>query len=631
MPNAHSHAFQRGLRGRAERVARSGPRAGSAPSATDDFWSWREAMYAVAGELDPDSIEEAGRAAYDEMASAGYGAVGEFQYVHHRPDGRPYDDPNAMAKALARAARAAGLQIVLLPAAYARAGPGKPPEPRQRRFCDPTPDAFLARVDDLRTWAEAQPGVSVGIAAHSTRAVPIEWLEAIAEHSDEHGLVRHVHAAEQPRELEEIQAEHGCSPIELLERTGFLGPLASVVHAIHVNARDIELIWGSGATIVSCPTTEGNLGDGHPPLLEFRDAGIPIAIGSGSHVRIDPFEGARELETLARREGSAHRGPRRRRTFLAGHKRDRPAAGRPVAGTVEGHDLGEGLERAAALEASAGVPAQPDPHVGLAAQQRELTPAHVPQAQLAAASARTPQPHRRDPPAHRHNPRSEPRAAVDRAGVERGIRQPRREDRLAAAAVARRPGQPLPTEVEPARTHAAEAHQVLSRAVRPDGTQRPEEPLPAQMDDLAAVDADAGGTRGAQVRRHRRRDRIPQQPAGRARPTRTPAHTRHGPVSIQVERLHTGRRGRVRRGARHQVVHHEPCLRARPRDPVHEAAAQPQEGAPGRLGQRDGVPGGEVPNDEPRSVVAGIRVVHEPAPVERDRRRPCEERRRAVH
>lgn len=308
MANAHSHAFQRGLRGRAERVERSGDpsaagaSAGSAPP-TDDFWTWREAMYSLAGELDPASIEEASRAAYDEMAAAGYGAVGEFHYVQHRPDGTPYDDPNAMAKATARAAQAAGLTIVLLPAAYARAGPGRPPEPRQLRFCDPSPEAFLSRLDELRTWAETQPGVSVGVAAHSTRAVPVEWLEAIAAHSDEHGVVRHVHAAEQPRELEEIQAEHGCSPIELLERTGFLGPLASVVHAIHVSPRDIGLIWASGATIVSCPTTEGNLGDGHPPLLKFRDAGIPIAVGSDSNVRIDPFEEARELETLARREG----------------------------------------------------------------------------------------------------------------------------------------------------------------------------------------------------------------------------------------------------------------------------------------------------------------------------------------
>ena len=293
MPNAHSHAFQRGLRGRAERVA----------DTTDDFWSWREAMYALAGELDPDSIERSGRAVYHEMAAAGYGAVGEFHYVHHRPDGAPYDDPNAMAKALARAARAAGLRIVLLPAAYARAGPDLLPEPRQRRFCDPSVEEFLARLDELRAWAEGKEGISVGVAAHSARAVPGDWLEAIAAHSEEHGLVRHVHAAEQPRELEEVRAEHGCSPIELLERTGFLGPLASVVHAIHVTPKDIELIWASGATVVSCPTTEGNLGDGHPPLLRFRDAGIPLAIGSDSQVRIDPFEEARELETLARREG----------------------------------------------------------------------------------------------------------------------------------------------------------------------------------------------------------------------------------------------------------------------------------------------------------------------------------------
>src|SRR5918999_5623561 len=237
------------------------------------------------------------------MAAAGYGAVGEFHYVHHRPDGTPYDDPNAMAKALARAAQAAGLRIVLLPAAYARAGPGREPEPRQRRFCDPSAEAFLARVDALREWAAGEDGVSVGVAAHSARAVPSDWLEAIAAYADEHGLARHVHASEQPRELEEVREEHGCSPIELLERTGFLGPRASVVHAIHVTPRDIELLSDSGATVVSCPTTEGNLGDGHPALLAFRDAGIALALGSDSQVRIDPFEEARELETLARREG----------------------------------------------------------------------------------------------------------------------------------------------------------------------------------------------------------------------------------------------------------------------------------------------------------------------------------------
>jgi formimidoylglutamate deiminase len=293
MPNAHSHAFQRGLRGRAERFAEGGD---------DDFWSWREEMYRLAGELEPESIESASLDTYEEMAAAGYGAVGEFHYVHHRPDGSPYNDPNAMAKAVARAARRAGLAVVLLPAAYARAGFGRALEERQRRFGDADVDEFLSRVDALRAWAGGNEGVSVGVAAHSVRAVPADWLAAIASYSERHALVRHVHAAEQPRELDEVRAEHGCSAIELLERTGFLGPLASVVHAIHVSPRDVELLAGSGATVVSCPTTEGNLGDGHPPLLAFRDAGVPLAIGSDSQVRIDPFEEARELETLARRE-----------------------------------------------------------------------------------------------------------------------------------------------------------------------------------------------------------------------------------------------------------------------------------------------------------------------------------------
>jgi formimidoylglutamate deiminase len=294
MANAHSHAFQRGLRGRAERPSGS----------SDDFWSWREAMYSLAADLDPDSIERASRACYQEMAAAGYGLVGEFHYVHHRPDGAPYEDPNAMAKAVARAARAAGLRVVLLPAAYFRAGPGRPPEARQLRFCDSSVEEFLARVDELRAWADdGNEGVSVGVAAHSARGVPADWLGTIAAYSEEHRLVRHVHAAEQPREVDEVRAEHGCSPIELLQRTGFLGPRASVVHAIHVSPRDVELLASSGTTVVSCPTTEGNLGDGHPPLLAFRDAAVPLAIGSDSQVRIDPFEEARELETLARREG----------------------------------------------------------------------------------------------------------------------------------------------------------------------------------------------------------------------------------------------------------------------------------------------------------------------------------------
>ncbi len=304
MVNAHSHAFQRDLRGRGERPA---PEAHSA----DDFWSWREAMYRLAGALDPESMRAVAARAYTEMAAAGYGAVGEFHYVHHRPDGRPYDEPNALAIAVAEAAVAAGLTVVLLPAAYHRAGweAGQlPPTPGQRRFCDPAVEDFLGRIDGLRKWAAGRPGVRVGVAAHSVRAVPAEWLAAIAEYSERHGLVRHVHAAEQRRELSECEAEHGCSPVELLEFTGFLGERTSVVHGIHVSARDIELLAESRTMVVSCPTTEGNLGDGHLPALRYRDAGVRLAIGSDSQVRIDPFEETRELETGARREGETRHG-----------------------------------------------------------------------------------------------------------------------------------------------------------------------------------------------------------------------------------------------------------------------------------------------------------------------------------
>ncbi len=297
MPNAHSHAFQRGLRGRAERPGPAG--------SEDDFWTWRTEMFRLAETLDPAGMHTAALETYREMAGAGYSVVGEFHYVHHQPDGTPYAEPNAMAHAVAQAAIEVGLPIVLLPAAYNRGGwDGEdiPPAAGQRRFCDPDVEVFLARVDALREWASLRFGVEVGVAAHSVRAVPEAWLEAIAEYSERHRIVRHVHAHEQRRELEQCRAEHGCSPIELLARTGFLGPRASVIHGIHVSDADIEALARTGTTVVSCPTTEGNLGDGYLPAMAYAEAGVPLAIGSDSQVRIDPFEEARELETGSRRE-----------------------------------------------------------------------------------------------------------------------------------------------------------------------------------------------------------------------------------------------------------------------------------------------------------------------------------------
>ena len=320
MVNTHSHAFQRDLRGVGERPA-------PAAHAADDFWTWRTAMFALAGRLEPETMHDVARRAYTEMVAAGYGAVGEFHYVHHRPDGRSYDQPNAMAHAVAEAATAEGLAIVLLPAAYHRNGfqdgADRPPEDGQRRFCDPDVETFLARVDDLRAWAETRPGVGVGIAAHSVRAVGASWLEAIAAHAERHGLVRHVHAHEQRRELDECRAEHGCTPIELLHRTGFLSERTTVVHGIHVSDGDIARLAETDTIVTTCPTTEGNLGDGHFPALRMRDAGVRMAIGSDSHVRIDPFEEVREARD--------RRAPRPRDALRPAGRDGRPV-GRPVLG-----------------------------------------------------------------------------------------------------------------------------------------------------------------------------------------------------------------------------------------------------------------------------------------------------------
>src|SRR5437763_1445855 len=230
MPNAHSHAFQLDLRGRGER-----------PHPGDDFWSWRTEMYRLASAHYPESMRAVGQRVYGQMAAAGYGAVGEFHYVVHQPEGRPYPEPNAMAIALGQAAVECGLEIVLLPAAYHRGGFEIPASPEQRRFCDPDVETFLERLDALRGWAAGVAGISVGAAVHSVRAVPASWIAAVASYAEREGLVRHVHACEQRRELEECRREHGCSPIELLDTCGFLGPLTSVIHGTHVSDRDIEL------------------------------------------------------------------------------------------------------------------------------------------------------------------------------------------------------------------------------------------------------------------------------------------------------------------------------------------------------------------------------------------------------
>ena len=287
--SAHGHAFQRALRGRAERAA-----------GAQSFWSWREVMYGAAGRLTPEDLEAVARFAFFELARAGVTCAGEFHYLHNDPEGRPYADPAELGLRVVRAARDVGLRIVLLRAAYARAGFGLSPEPGQRRFVEPSPDAYLAALDRLARATRGDPLASVGIAPHSVRACPAEWIRALAEEALRRRLPLHAHAAEQPAELDACRLEHGLSPVRLLEREGALGPSTTLVHAIHVDDADVRAIGAARATVCACPTTERNLGDGIVPADRLLDAGARLALGVDAHAEADLLEEARSVELQLR-------------------------------------------------------------------------------------------------------------------------------------------------------------------------------------------------------------------------------------------------------------------------------------------------------------------------------------------
>jgi formimidoylglutamate deiminase len=261
--DAHCHAFQRALRGR--------PGGG-------DFWAWRELMLAEAERHTPETVRREYVEVYRELRAAGYTAVGEFHYLG-------LDE----ALSAAEAAEEAGIRIVILLAAYGRGGL---PRFRQESAAD-----YLRQVEQLRAR-----GLAVGVAPHSVRACPADWLEEIGRYAAEERLPLHVHADEQPREIEECVAEHGIRPIELLDRTGCLSERTTVVHATHADGAELDLLSRAGARICACPTTEANLGDGFLPVERVCTRGIGICIGSDSNVRIDPLEELRELEGIARRQ-----------------------------------------------------------------------------------------------------------------------------------------------------------------------------------------------------------------------------------------------------------------------------------------------------------------------------------------
>jgi formimidoylglutamate deiminase len=295
--NAHSHAFQRIIRGRTEHRSQN---------TSDSFWTWREQMYAAANRLGPDDIYAASRMVFLEMALTGMTAVGEFHYIHHSPDGSAYEDPNLLEREVIRAARDVGIRIALLRVAYARAGFESEANPQQVRFIEASAEIYLKRLKQLLSAPELTNGMAwVGVAPHSVRAVPLDYLKTIVAFANERSLPVHMHVAEQPAEVSACIEEYGRSPVALLETEGLLSNRFTAVHAIHVTPKAIGAIARAGALVCACPTTERNLGDGVVPVDAYFDAGVRIALGTDSQIQIDLLEDARELEYHLRLQKTA--------------------------------------------------------------------------------------------------------------------------------------------------------------------------------------------------------------------------------------------------------------------------------------------------------------------------------------
>ncbi|MBT8336149.1 MAG: formimidoylglutamate deiminase [Gemmatimonadetes bacterium] len=281
--NAHSHAFQRAIRGRTQ----------WRPAGDDvsDFWTWREEMYEVAASLEPEDLFRISRACFAEMRAAGWGSVGEFHYLHRTPDGRRYDDPVLLSHVVIEAAREVGLPICLLYAVYATGGvAGDPVEPRQQRFRTDSVDEALSNIEILRSrWAH-DPGVDIGLAPHSIRAVPAAWWGELADAAETLDLPLHAHVSEQRAEVEACLALRGKRPVEWLADLGVLSERFTAIHATHVTAGEVGLLAEAGARVCACPSTERDLGDGVFPGDRFHDAGVPICLGSDSQTLLDPWE-----------------------------------------------------------------------------------------------------------------------------------------------------------------------------------------------------------------------------------------------------------------------------------------------------------------------------------------------------
>lgn len=289
LPNLHSHAFQRGMAGLAEQA---GP-------AEDSFWTWREVMYRFLAHLTPEDVEAIATLAYAEMLEAGFTRVGEFHYLHHDADGRPYANPAELAERIATAAAATGINLTLLPCFYAHgeAG-GAPPVPGQRRFVNDR-DGFARLLEASRRAIAPLPGATLGAAPHSLRAATFEEIRDVAALLAP-GEPLHIHAAEQVKEVEACRAILGAPPIQaLLDHVG-LDARWCLIHATHGTEAELAAVARAGAVVGLCPVTEANLGDGIIAALPYRAAGGRFGVGTDSNVLIGAADELRALEYAQR-------------------------------------------------------------------------------------------------------------------------------------------------------------------------------------------------------------------------------------------------------------------------------------------------------------------------------------------
>ncbi len=281
--NAHSHAFQRALAGHTEQRS---------PAGRDNFWTWRERMYELAGNVDARALTAIARQAYCEMLASGYTTVAEFHYLHNDP--KNPDATDTMFAAIAEAARDSGIRLTYVPVHYERSGFDNPePSPRQQSFAQSIDDFMAHRA---RAVAAAGENVAVGIGVHSLRAASADSLSIIAAAANDSFVPMHLHIAEQQGEIEQCLAAHGKRPVQWLMDNFEVSNNWCLVHATHLDSEEVALIANSGAIVALCPSTEANLGDGLFPLQDYLSQGGKMAIGSDSHVSINPFEELRWLE-----------------------------------------------------------------------------------------------------------------------------------------------------------------------------------------------------------------------------------------------------------------------------------------------------------------------------------------------